>query len=307
MKQTFDPILEESSYQNKYFAIIPVPEPGTEVILYASKSGNEILISQKPGIKPRDIYKGKYDRKIIVDMHMHEVSFGGRYDSKHVGVYFIINVEAAVKVAEADVVWKSGIHDVAGSLQKEMEDGIRDAACQYEISEKVVFQRDLKQLLGNVYLVGTGLQISGISYTVSIDEKYSEILEKGYYESQRSKAAEEMHKMYKDSAVAIFAEAAEGKISPSEAYELVQNSLSSNFDERMRQLREATKFVDELRTKEFVNNEQITMQMERILGGLLIADGSIGEGGASDKRISDIKSGQKEAENDEVLYKPFDD
>ena len=62
---TFDPILEEKEYVSKFFAQIPNPMSGTEIILYSSASRRKLLITKTPGIKPRDIHKGKYDRQIV--------------------------------------------------------------------------------------------------------------------------------------------------------------------------------------------------------------------------------------------------
>ena len=307
MGQTFNPILEDSKYQNSFFPIIPVPSPGTEVILYASISGKKILITQTAKLKPKDIYKGKYDRKIVVDMRAQTVSFREKYGSKNIGVYFIVEVKAAVKVTEADIVWESGIHDVAASLEQEITSKIGDIACNYEISNVMLFQRHLKQQMGTLYLIGTGITIQGINYSVEIEEKYNQLFRQEYYEEQLSKSASEIQKMYENGAVAVFAEVAAQKISPEEAYERVQKSLSSNFDERMRQLREATQFLNELREKDFVNKEQITIQIEQILGSLSIVDSKMERHGQERNRLIVEKEDESVDINERSAYEPFDD
>ena len=302
MNQTFNPIIEECQFQNKFYSRIPVPAAGTEVILYGSANRKKLMITQVPGIKTIDILRGKYDKKIVVDMRPRTISFEGNYQSKNIGVDFIVSVKATVEVQDADIAWESGIRDVAMCLQQEMDADIADVACKYELSEKGNFQQHLKQELGKFYLIGTGILIREVSYSVKLDEKYSKLYQQEYYETQRSKVAEVIQKKYKNGVVAAFAEVASGQISPEEAQRRAQKSISSDFDERMRQLREATIFIRELRESDFVNQQQISVSMEQILGSLMISDGKcIGKADTAKETDDRIQEGQ------ENIYQPFDD
>lgn len=275
--KTYDPILEEGNYINKFFAEIPVPKSGTEIILYATSTGKKLFITKEPGIKPKDIHKGKYDRKIVIDMHSKPVSFREEYQSRDAGVNFNIEVNASVKVTEADVVWENDIHDVAQILEREMSPKISDAAAMYSLDDVRVLQQDLRNILGDFFLADMGISIQGISYIVKLEEAHEQLLKIRSYERNRSKTAREISDMYQDDIVAVFADVADGSITPEEASERARKSLSSNFDERMRQLRAVRDYVEESRNKDLANHEQVLEQMDNLLKSLPFADSTGGQ------------------------------
>lgn len=302
--KTFHPIMEESNYENKRFAFIPAPEPGTEVILYASCSGKKLLISETPHIRPREIYKDKYDKKIIVDMHQYRVGFGNEYQSKDIGAGFIIEVEAIVNVTEADTVWRSGIYDVAQALEDEMDVKLRNIALQYDIEDIRALQQDLKPYMGEMYLVGTGITIQGIHYVVKLEKKQEELLRNKSYEKRRARTAGEIKGMYEDEVVAIFAEVADGAITPAEAMKQAKAGLSADFDERMRQIRVMTQYVEEIRSNDLAGGEQIADQMMQILGALPFSKQQ------NEREVLNIertRDSREKIEQHSDIYKPFDD
>ena len=296
---TFDPILEEKEYVSKFFAQIPNPMSGTEIILYSSASRRKLLITKTPGIKPRDIHKGKYDMQIVVDLNKKTVSFSDEYRSKDAGINFEITVKAVVKVTDADIVWESGIHDVAAALKEEMDAQISEEAAMFDSNEARELNQDLRNAIENLFLVESGISVQGISYTVKLEQKIEKIIKNQSYEKKRSQAAQEISDMYRDNLVAVFAGVADGSMSPELASEKARGSLSNDFNERMRQLQAVTDYMEQLRTKELVDSSHVMKQMEDILKSLPFADYSR-QIASDEKKVH----GSLEQKNE---FKPIDD
>lgn len=270
---TFDPIIQSTNYINKLFPEIPVPKAGTEILLYASSSNKKLLLTQTPGIKPKDIRKGKYDRKIVIDVRETSVSFRREYQSRDIGVNFDIEVKASVKVTEPDLVWENDIHNVAQALEREMNPRIMKEVVLYGVDDVADLRRDLGIRIGSQFLEGTGISIREISYIVKLEEAHERIMKNKFLEEKRSRAAREISEMYRDEIVAVFAGVADGTMNPEEAARRARKSLSSNFDERMRQLREVMSFIEDARGKDLANKEQVMTQMDKLMQNLSIVGG----------------------------------
>lgn len=296
---TFDPIIESTNYVNKFFAEIPVPRAGTEIMLYASSSGKKLFITKTPGIRPRDIYKGKYDRKIVIDMRENVVSFRREYQSRDAGVNFDIEVKASVRVTDAELVWESDIHNVAQSLEREMNPRIMDEALLYGADDVSALRQDLRNSVGEMFLMGTGISVHGINYIVKLEEAHEKILKNKYLEASRSKAAKEISEMYSDEIVAVFAGVADGTLNPEEASRRARKSLSANFDERMRQMHKIMDFIEEARGRDLANKDQILDQMDRLMKSLSVV------GLPEQSRIEANKTDEKREQS--KYYEPIDE
>lgn len=265
VKQTFDPILESGNYINKLFSKIPVPKTGMEIILFATSSGKKLFISKDPDIGPKKIYKGKYDKKIVVDVRAQTVSFCGMFQSKDIGVEFEIEVNASVKVTEPDIVWEMDVHDVAQILEREMNPKISNVASMYSCDDVRILQQDLGNAIGELFLTDIGISIQGISYIVKLEKAHEELIKKTSYERQRARAGKEISEIYENNNIlSVFAEVADGSLGLEEAMRLARKNLSSDFDERMRQIREVRKFVEETRNSNLADHDQLMEQMDKL-------------------------------------------
>lgn len=303
IEKTFDPIISVGDYENKFFAQIPVLSNGTEIIMHSSASQGKLLITKDTEVKPMDLYRGKYDKIITVDVGAHAITFHERYASCRREGDFIIRVEAAEKVVKSDVVWESGIHDVASALETEMSADLRNVASGYPIDMVDTLQHEIKrQMENNTYLSEVGIQILRIDYDVRLEEKYETLRKNETYEKWRVDSAQSIRNLYKDNETAIFAEVAIGTKTPEQAVQDLKREYASDFDERVRRARVITDLLEDMRENDLVDEEVARAQINNLLGTLQGKKGSMLE-----QRETESNERNESLSGKSGKYAPFDD
>lgn len=303
--QVFNPILENSQYQNGRFPKIPIIEPGTEVIMYNSITGGVLSLSQKENLKPRDISKGKYDRKIVVDMRMKTISIAKEVQSKNMGADFSLEIKARAQVKDAVLAWKNGCQDISLMLWEELEDEIRRCAQYYEIREVLGVQNSLRNLARDIYLDNIGIQISGIDFRVNLEERYREIFRTESYERERSSSAQKIEQFYMDGSAAVFADVVSGKITPAEARERAKRNELADFKEAIERGREQMKFIEEIREKDLLDNHEARERVREVLRELTNKNNE--QYSPHDMIIQTGIEVQNEEKENDLIYRPFDE
>ncbi|MBE7722294.1 MAG: hypothetical protein E7243_22660 [Lacrimispora celerecrescens] len=130
--------------------------------------------------------------------------------------------------------------------------------------------------MSGISYLENGISLSNCNVIVQVDKKYESFLEKqldlGYhteFEKSKAVAAQEMKSIYSDQVTAIFSEFAAGTIGVEEAIQRSKKGLSQDFDERMRQIKEATDYIRSLEKDEMIREGDTLKNVQVLLNGII--------------------------------------
>ena len=297
--KTYNPIVNEEAYTTSFFPQIPYASPKTAVLLCRTGSNAKLLITENSKVKTSDIKRGKFNWQVEIDMHSHTIAFRGQFLSRDNVSKFEVEIRATASVSEPDSVYNQGVLDVAEAIEEEMRGRIQETASRYDLDSSEQLREAIKAELGDFYQLDSGIQVNNMNVLVRMDPKYEKLKEKTQYERIKAAEAQKIQDIYQDGCTAIFTEVAEGRITAAEAIDRVKKSLSDDFDERMRQLRAAAAFANELKEKDLVRASGVSEQMEQMIRTLLADSGKKGQLNAP------VQAPQ--LENEKNPYAPFDE
>lgn len=296
---TYNPIKSEEAYITSFFPQIPYAAPKTAILLCRTGTSAKMVITENTKVKTSDIKRGKFNWQVEIDMHSHSVAFRDQYLSRDNVSKFEIEIRATASVVEPDSVYEQGVADVAEAIEEEMRGRIQEAASRYDLDSSPQLREAIKAELGDFYQLDSGIQVNNMNVLVRMDPKYEKLKERTQYERIKAAEAQKLQEIYQDDYTAIFAEVAEGSITAAEASDRMKKSLSDDFDERLRQLRAAAPFANELKEKDLVRASGVANQMEQMIQTLL-ADSS-----KKGKLNEPAQAPQLEGEKNP--YAPFDE
>ena len=277
IERTFNPILKEEAFKRSFFSKIPIPGPKKAVLLLSGAGGAEpLLIENGTQVRLADIRRGKYDQLVEIDLHPYNISFKEEVYSKDNISKFTVTVTATANVKEPDIVYQEQVHDVTQCVQDHTLAQIQEKAAKYSIRENAGLKDEIKEALSGISYLENGISLSNCNVIVQVDKKYESFLEKqldlGYhteFEKSKAVAAQDMKSIYSDQVTAIFSEFAAGTIGVEEAIQRSKKGLSQDFDERMRQIKEATDYIRSLEKDEMIREGDTLKNVQVLLNGII--------------------------------------
>lgn len=307
IESTFNPIVREELYKNSFFPQIPVPQPNSMILLYASGSATSpLIISNERTVKVSDIRKGKYDKLVEIDLYAHTVKFSEELVSSDNISKFHISISASAHVIKPAEAYHRGIRDVASLVENSFIDTIQECASQCSIRDIKKLKEDLKEELVGICDLADCICVQNIIVNVKTDKKIEELLNKEMeiqlrleLETKKAEAAVHMQKVYENDITAIFAELADGRINATEATARSKACLSDDFDERMRQMREVANFIQDMEDRDLITKADSLNKVKTILGQLAIVGNRIPvEQIAQEPENMKLEDSHKEARNE---------
>lgn len=277
IEKTFNPILKEETFKRSFFPKIPIPGPKKAVLLLSGTGETgPFLIENGTQVRIADIRRGKYDQLVEIDLHPYNISFKEEVYSKDNVSKFTVTITATASVTEPDIVYQEQVHDVTQCVQDHFLAQIQEMAAEYSIRENAGLRDEIKRALSDISYLENGISLSNCNVIVQVDKKYESFLEKqldlGYhteFEKNKAVAAQEMKGIYADQVTAIFSEFAAGNIGVEEAIQRSKKGLSQDFDERLRQIREATDYIRSLEKDEMIREGDTLKNVEILLNGMI--------------------------------------
>lgn len=308
---TFNPILKEEAFKMSFFSLIPIPGPKKAILLFSSAlKGSPLILMSDTKVKTSDIRKGKYDQLVEIDLHPNNVQFEEEFLSDDSVSKFSVTISATAYVSEPDVLYEEQVLDVAALISKVYFNKIQDIASDHSIRDVSGVKYDIKDVLGDGGYVGKGISIQDINVVVKADGKYEQLIRsktdidyKVELERKKAESSRELHDLYRESAIAIFSEVAAGNITAEDAVSRTKDSLSSDFDERLRQIKATTDYIKELEKDDMIEAGNTLQKVKDLLNGLVISIPNVSS--ISQEEPKQIASETEEDKQD--IYAPFDD
>lgn len=282
-EQTFNPIIKEEIYQNGFFPIVPIAGPMKAILLYAEgKKYRPLIITNETMVKVSDIRRGKYNRLVEIDLHPHTVRFKEEVMSNDSISKFEITVSVIAQVSNPEIVYEEQIRDVCELVRNSLIEHIEEIASCYSVRNVLELKRELSDSLGGICDLESGIILKNVIINVKTDKKVEELLNNKRdidlqleLEAKKAEAAANMKILYDDELIAIYSDMAIGKITPTEAVEKSKAHFSENFDERMRQIREITRYIQELEQDDMISKSDSILKVKEMLGRISISGNDI--------------------------------
>lgn len=285
---TFNPIIREEAYKNSFFPTIPVPGPRRAILLLSSlKRSSPYLITGETNVRTSDIRKGQYDQLVEIDLHPHNVSIQIEATANDQVSKFLVQITATAAVVDtcADAVYEAQVKDVAQLLDTILPVKVCDIASDYSVQDIPGLKRGLRDELGDSFYLEQGIQISNVNVVVRADKKYEEMLTRQRdiyytteYERNKARAAVEIESLYRNETSAIFSGVASGEIKADEAVRQVKQSLSKDFDERLRQIKAVKELINETKNQDLAGQSRGVERMELLLDSIVSSVSVSGQG-----------------------------
>lgn len=303
LQNTYNPIIKETTYVNSFFPKIPFVSPQRIIILCNTGTGEQLVITENSKIKTGELKKKKFNWTVEIDMQPHMVSFKDKYSSQDNISDFEIEIKAMACVTEPLQVYAQGIKDVAEAMRREMAGYLEDLASRYDLDESNQLREAIKSRLGDIYYLNCGIQINGIQVTVHMEQRYKELRSKSQYEKAKAAEAQKLKAVYMEEDTAIFAEVADGRITPEEAVKRMKKSFSDDFNENLRRIRELAALYQEMQENDLVTEGVLAKELENSLRRLVMKDAKKEKNAITERDL--IKELQLKNENNP--YRSFDD
>lgn len=266
--KTFNPVIKESEYKYELFVKIPVPSAG-EVILLSGESGLlEIDPRSYNTISTRQIRAGKYNHQIRIDATAHEISFSfSGISANNVNTFNFI-VSAMCKIENAAVIYRTGIKDICALVKPSLENKIKNIALEYQPNDVSALRSVLNDPCYNNITAYEGIEILSINVEVDVDEEYKKHLKNSLNIDKNSELRKKEIELSQDLAqrgidetTAIYADVVNGKISLSDAANMLKQINNASFDENFRRLNIVKDTLFDLVEKGILTEEQVAQQL----------------------------------------------
>jgi len=276
VEKTYNPMIQEKSIKLGIFQRLPVPDLKRAVILLSTISDSPILcITHDTNLKMSALAGKKYNRQIDIDLSPHDISFKNEVLSQDNISKFTITVTITVSVSDPERVYLEQVTNVGRYIESYLMDKIEDQASRFSIRDSIALKQELKEDIESIRYLESGIKLEHVHITVRIDEKYEAFLEQKQsmryrteLERDKAKASEEMRSIYQDQITAIFSNFVTGEIGIEEAIQRSKKEMSQDFDERMRQIKEATNYIKSL-GEDMLDNENMVKSVQALLNSMI--------------------------------------
>lgn len=277
MTETYNPIKNISAFKNDLF--IRIPEPFlNEVIILAGDTGS--LVIDRDAARPvttREIRSGRFRNQIRIDTSEHEIGFSFKSISLNRINYFDIKVVAVCSVKNALEVYRANISNVRALVQPIIESKINKVSASYPMEYVDALQNDLNNSYSDILGIYSGIAVSEIRATVDLDKDYKAHLAQL---QAIDKAAERKNKEIENARflegtgvsekTALFAEVLNGERNLSDVLRRTKEIEDSEFDEKIRKIKEIQNLYHELREDGFLSEEQASQRVISIINSVTL-------------------------------------
>lgn len=310
VEKTYNPIMQEKNIKTGIFQRLPIPDTKRAIILLSTISDSRLLcVTTDSNLRMSALAGKKYNRQIDIDLSPHDISFKNEVLSQDNISKFTITVTVTASVTDPERVYLEKVTNVGKYVESYLIGRIEDQASLFSIRDNVALKQELKDDIEGIRYLESGIKLEHVHVIVRIDKKYEEFLEQKQsmkyrteLERDKAKASEEMRGIYQDQITAIFSNFVTGEIGIEEAIQRSKKEMSQDFDERMRQIKEATDYIKSL-GEEVLDNEIMTKSVNALLSSMISSIPNIAiEGG---KTVSGVLEDNKAKENN--IYRQFKD
>ncbi|ATW26932.1 hypothetical protein [Candidatus Formimonas warabiya] len=128
---SYPPIISKTPYKNSFFPKVPSVMQGRAILLYSSEKGIVICINDR--VTPREIYVGKFDEKIEIDITKTTISFTVTVPSLNEPFLFDVTITAIIQIIDPLAFYLKGIFDIAECVKPHLLPTIRRVARKYSV------------------------------------------------------------------------------------------------------------------------------------------------------------------------------
>ena len=266
--KTFNPVINECDYKNELFIKIPVPSVGEVTLLSGENGLLEINPENYNRISTRQIRVGKYNRQIRMDATAHEISFSFNGISANNVNTFNFIVSAMCKIENAAIIYKTKSRDICALIRPSLENKIKNIALEYQPNDISALRGVLNDPFHNNIASYDGIEILSINIEVDVDEEYKRHLKDSLNIDKNSELRKKEIELSQDLAqrgidetTAIYADVVTGKISLSDAANMLKQINNASFDENFRRLNIVKDTLFDLVQKGILTEEQAAQQV----------------------------------------------
>ena len=310
IKETFNPIIREETYQTSFFPKIPVPDVNSVILLIAGDDIRHALcIRTGNNVKPAALKKSKYDRLVEIDMRSHRVEIEMSLLSKDHVDYFNLHIRMSAMITEPQIFLEEKFTDVATRLENELKPTFQVLADCYEMEDIDNFKEAARNELSHFTLTKCGITLSNCDVNITVDDSYSaylrqqkEIQRRTQLEQDKAKSAEIIADYYRKSDAVAFSGVADGKYSSEEAYLKLLDYKYKEFQTNLESTNKIIDMVEGMKNKGMISEAKADEYLESFILGM-ISNSGVASSIASKER----KGIDKKVDAEENLFAPFDD